>query len=299
MKNIAASVRARLTNQARSTGVTLPSLIERFAIGRLLWRLSVSPHAERFVLKGAQLFSLWTGSPHRPTRDLDLLSFGDPSVDGIKSFFEQLLAVTADPEDGLLWGTVSAGPIRDDQRYGGVRVSVKVGLDGAQVPVQVDIGFGDAITPAPEEHKWKELLGFPEARLLTYPPETVIAEKAEAAIDLAMANSRMKDFFDLDWLQAHREFDLGVLRAAITATFERRESALPTEIPIAYTQDFANDPTKLTQWSAFLRKNRIDADPLADVVTRVGAFLAPAFQSADTRTNSHWTPDVGWVEKSS
>ena len=153
MKNVAASVRARLTNQARATGVSLPSLIERFAIGRLLWRLSESSESRQFVLKEAQLFSLWAETPHRPTRDLDLLSFGDPSVDAMRDFFQDLLTNTVEPDDGLVWGELSVGPIRNDQRYGGVRVSVWVLLDGARIPVQVDIGFGDAITPAPEARK--------------------------------------------------------------------------------------------------------------------------------------------------
>ena len=126
MKNVAASVRARLTNQARATGVSLPSLIERFAIGRLLWRLSESAESKRFVLKGAQLFSLWADAPHRPTRDLDLLSFGDPSVDAMRAFFEGLLAREVEPDDGLVWGELSVGPILNDQRYGGVRVSIWV-----------------------------------------------------------------------------------------------------------------------------------------------------------------------------
>ena len=295
MKNVAASVRARLTNQARAIGVSLPSLIERFAIGRLLWRLSVSPQADRFVLKGAQLFSLWAENPHRPTRDLDLLSFGDPSVETVGTFFQQLLAAPVEPDDGLVWGEVSAGTIRDDQRYGGVRVSVQVLLDGAVIPVQIDIGFGDAITPDPEEQTWKGLLDFPEARLLAYPPETVIAEKFQAAVDLELANSRMKDFFDLDWLEANREFDFAMLRGAIVATFERRGATLPAEVPLALTKEFSSDATKQIQWAAFLRKNRIEADPLADVVARIHRFLWPLIENRSASSGTIWRPASGWT----
>lgn len=151
MKNLAASIRARLLNLSRRSGVTLPSLIERFAMGRLLWRLSRSSESRRFILKGAQLFSLWMESPHRPTRDLDLLSRDDATVEAMREFFSSLLSSPAEPEDGLGWGEVEASLIREDQRYQGVRISAWASLAGAVVPVQVDIGFGDAVTPGPVE----------------------------------------------------------------------------------------------------------------------------------------------------
>lgn len=151
MTNVADSVRARLMNLFRASGVDLPTLMERFAIGRLLWRLGESDAGRRFVLKGAQLFSVWQKSPHRPTRDLDLLSYGDSSVDGMKQFFDELLKKPADPDDGLQWGEVKASLIRADKEYEGVRINVKAVLAKAIVPVQIDIGFGDAITPAPVE----------------------------------------------------------------------------------------------------------------------------------------------------
>ena len=200
----------------------------------------------------------------------------------------------SEPDDGLDWGSVTAKPIRDDQRYGGVRVTTSAILSSARVPVQIDIGFGDAITPGPVEDVWKELLGFPEARLLTYPPETVIAEKLEAAVDLEMANSRMKDFYDLDWLRANREFDFGTVRAAVLATFERRSSALPENTPVALTEEFATDPTKVTQWGAFLRKNQLDADPLNEVVTRLHGFLTPVLTDAHD-PSAKWNPATGWT----
>lgn len=179
-KNTAASVRARLGNLGRGEGLALDFMIERFAIGRLLYRLSENPEGNQFVLKGAQLFSLWTGSPHRPTRDIDFLGFGDPSEEKMQVFFQGLLTQQCDPDDGLVWGDVKAGPIREDQRYGGIRVTVPVSLAGAKVTIQIDIGFGDPITPGVDEHQWKELLDYPSARLLAYPPETVVAEKFEA-----------------------------------------------------------------------------------------------------------------------
>ncbi len=275
MKNVAASVRARLSNLARNTGVPLAALMERFALGRLLWRLSQSPSADQFVLKGAQLFTLWSEKPHRPTRDVDLLGYGDPSPESLRELFESLLKDPIEPEDGLEWEKVEAAPIREDQQYEGVRVVTHAMLDGAVVRVQIDVGFGDTITPGPIEAEWRDLLGFPEARLLAYPPETVIAEKLEAATVLGLANSRMKDFFDLDWLCRHREFDLALLQKAVRNTFTRRGTPIPKTLPVAFTPEFGSDPTKLKQWSAFLRKNNLEADPLGEVIERLADFLSP------------------------
>lgn len=294
MKNIAASVRDRLMNQSKASGVPLAALLERFVIGRLLWRVSRCDGARRFVLKGAQLFSLWANAPHRPTRDLDLLGFGDCSPESLKTYFDALLAQPADPPDGLVWGEAHASHIREDQRYGGVRITVKVTLAGAIVPAQVDIGFGDAITPDPVELNWRDLLGFPEARLLTYPPETVVAEKLHAAVELGIANTRMKDFYDLDWLCENMVFDHDVLGSAIRATFLRRSTALPAEVPVALTQPFADDPAKAMQWGAFLRKNRIEAPPLPEVVRRLSEFLLPVLLDTNDEATKVWKPQCGW-----
>lgn len=295
MKNVAASVRARLANLGRAQGVGLDFLIERFAMGRLLWRLSNSHAADQFVLKGAQLFAIWEQNPHRPTRDIDFLGIGDPAEEAMRAFFTSLLAQPADPEDGLIWGDLAAGPIRDDQRYGGIRIGIPVSLAGALVRIQIDIGFGDAVTPEPEEHTWNELLGYPAARLRTYPPETVIAEKLEAAVQLDIDNSRMKDFYDLDWLARHRHFEFDTLIRAIKQTFERRGTALPADSPFALTNAFANDATKQVQWKAFLRKNRLDGSPLEEIIQRLSAFLVPVLTGeAAAKT---WNPETGWTNE--
>lgn len=299
MKNTAASVRARLSNLSRSEGVSLDFMIERFAIGRLLWRLSQSPEAHHFILKGAQLFSLWQDNPHRPTRDVDFLGFGDHTEESIGNFFTELCSVPADFEDGLIWGKPKASPIREDQRYGGIRLVIPVSLAGALVRIQVDVGFGDVITPAAEEHTWKELLGYPEARLLTYPPETVIAEKFEAAVQLDIGNSRMKDFYDLDWLACHKSFDMATLREAIERTFERRQSDLPTELPLALTAAFADDTVKQTQWNAFIRKGKLDTLSLPEVIVRIRNFLAPVILQKHDFSTKTWHPETGWTEASS
>ena len=291
MKNVAASVRARLGQQSKAEGQTLDFLIERFAIGRLFWRLSRSRYANLFVLKGAQLFCLWENNPHRPTRDIDFLGFGDSSPEAVKAVFTEILSATVDPNDGLEWGALTAGPIRDDQRYGGVRVNVQVSLAGARVRIQIDVGFGDAITPKAEEHQWHDLLDYPEAQLLTYPPETVIAEKLEAAVQLDIDNSRMKDFYDLDWLGRHREFDFATLHAAIINTFECRGTTLPRDTPFALTQEFATDSTKQIQWKAFLRKNKLEGTSFDGLITRLSVFLVPVL--LENVHDKQWQPSEG------
>lgn len=298
MKNIGISVRDRLSNYARSNGLPFAPLMERFVMGRLLWRLSQSDSGRRFVLKGAQLFSLWADSIHRPTRDLDLLSYGEPSVEAMKEFFTKLLKGGAEPEDGLVWGDVHAALIREDQRYGGVRVTVKATLAGAVVPAQVDIGFGDAITPEPVEMAWRELLGFPEARLLTYPPETVIAEKLNAAVELGIANSRMKDFYDMDWLSRNMPFDFDTLSSAIQATFERRRTPMPRSIPLMFTADFFDNPSKVTQWNAFLRKSQLDGRPLPEVIERLRRFLQPLLMGEGEFSGNTWNSEkMEWLDQ--
>ncbi len=298
MKNVAASVRARLSDLGRADGVGLDFMIERFAIGRLLFRISKCPHADRFILKGAQLFTMWERNPHRPTRDIDFLGYGDPALEPMEAFFREILGVPADPEDGLIWGEPSASAIRDDQRYGGIRVLVPVSLAGARARIQIDIGFGDAVTPGPEEHIWHELLGYPAAKLRTYPPETVIAEKLEAAVQLDIGNSRMKDFYDLDWLARHRIFDFETLQNAIIRTFENRQTELPLEVPFALTEAFSSDAGKQIQWNAFLRKNRLEARQLDQVIARIRGFLLPVFSRHPSHRSITWQPDTGWVESS-
>ena len=193
-------------------------------------------------------------------------------------------------------GEVAAALIREDQPYEGVRVTARATLGQAVVPAQVDIGFGDAITPGPMEVQWKDLLGFPEARLLAYPPETVIAEKLEAATVLGMANSRMKDFYDLHWLCGNREFEADVLEQAIRATFGRRGTPMPESMPLALRAGFATESSKRTQWSAFLKKNKLEALSLDEVITRLAMFLQPVLFPTPERSR-RWKPLTGWITR--
>jgi len=272
--NLAASIRARLLAVAKARKVDFELMLTRFALERLLYRLSISGHREQFLLKGALLFDLWFDEPHRPTRDADFLGFGPAELPTMETTFREIAAMKVD--DGIIFdpSTVKAQEIRKEARYAGIRMTLLGSLDGARCPIQADIGFGDVVTPAPEETDYPVLLDdLPMPRLRVYPRYTVIAEKFEAIVSLGIANSRMKDFFDLWVLTRHSELDSAILRRAITATFARRTTALPFRTPIGLSDEFSADATKQTQWRAFAMKNRLDAPPLPQVVTHLRKFF--------------------------
>lgn len=297
-KDIGASVRARLSRLSRERSEDFQLVLTRYANERLLFRLASSRHAQRFVLKGAALFTLWTGKPHRATRDLDLLGSGDPAVDHVREVFAEVLALDV-TDDGVRFdhGSLAVGLIREEQECGGVRVELVARITNAQVRLQVDVGFGDAITPEASVIEFPPLLDFPAPRLRAYPRETVIAEKLEAMVQLGMANSRMKDFYDVAVLARDFNFDGELLARAIRATFERRKTTLPTTTPVALTPAFAEDPTKKTQWSGFVRKAGVrDAGTLTETVAAVRAFVdAPLAAAANgTPAPGTWRAGVAW-----
>jgi predicted nucleotidyltransferase component of viral defense system len=282
-KNVAASVRQRLLNLSRTTGEDFQLLITRYAIERLLYRLGESEYATRFVLKGAMLFALWTGEMHRPTRDLDLLGSGDGSEGELTKVFRSLCSA-AIADDGLAFSadTVSVEPIRENQDYGGQRVTLIVQLGSARVDLQIDVGFGDAITPRAESVEYPTLLGMAPPRLRAYPRETVIAEKLEAMVKLGLTNSRMKDFYDLTIMGRTFPFTGPVLRDAIAATFKRRGTEFPATLPVALTEAFAKDEAKRRQWQAFRKRSGVaeKVGGLEDVVAELAAFLSPPLAAA-------------------
>jgi hypothetical protein len=183
--------------------------------------LSKSEFADRFILKGAALLLLWLGEPIRPTKDIDLLGFGDTSAEALKRVFVSLCAMEA-PEDGLTFlpESVQVEAIRADQEYGGMRIKLMAMLGNVRIPLQIDVGAGDAVVPPPEVLDYPGLLDLPRARLRAYRPETSIAEETEAMVRLALANSRMKDFFDIHRLAETRTFDGETMRRAFAATLD-------------------------------------------------------------------------------
>jgi hypothetical protein len=302
-RNVAASVRDRLTQRARASADNVQLVLTRYAIERLLYRLSVSPHRDRFILKGAMLFSLWAPTPYRATGDLDLLGYGDAAAGAIVTAFRDICAVEA-PDDGVTFmlNTVQAEVARAEDEYSGLRVTLQAVIAGARLPIQVDIGFGDMVTPAALEVNYPSLLDMPMPRLRAYPPETVVAEKVQALVALGMLNSRMKDFFDLWAISQTFQFDGAVLSDALRATFTRRVTTLPAERPIALTDAFAADAAKQAQWRAFIRRTAIALapEPLPDLLRSVAGFVVPPLQALGAREPfvHAWRPGGPWAQVS-
>lgn len=296
-RNISASVRDRLLNKARAEKLDYNLLLTRYALERMLYRLSISKQRDQFLLKGALLFDLWFDVPHRPTHDADFLGFGSAEIPHIEEIFRDICRIEV--EDGIAFqpDTVKAAEIRKEANYAGVRVTLLGMLDSARCPVQIDIGFGDAVVPGPDEVHYPVILGeMPEPHLHVYPRYTVVAEKLEALTSLGMLNSRMKDYFDLWILAKHSDFDGQILSRAVAATFDRRRTVIPTGLPIGLSDEFISDAQKAKQWQGFLRKNALDPMPLATVVADLRDFLMPVLV-AIAAGGSHdypWRAGTGW-----
>ena len=279
--NVAASVRARLLNVAKIQGVDFNQVLVRFALERILYRLTQSQHADRFLLKGALLFTLWYDMPHRATRDADLLGFGASDLTSVAETFRDIAAVSVD--DGIAFdpASVTVEEIRKEAGYGGVRVIIAGELAKARCKTQIDVGFGDAVTPAPVDSVYPVLLDdLPAPRLRAYPTYTVIAEKLHAIALLGMTNSRLKDYFDLSVLLERETLDTDLLAQAIKATFERRGMSVPDVVPVGLTDEFAHDSSRQSLWLAFLKKNELPPETLHIIVDRVRSVLASALNRA-------------------
>ncbi len=297
VQNIGASIRARLLNMARAEKLDFNLLLTRYSLERMLYRLSISPQHDQFLLKGALLFDLWFDVPHRPTHDADLLGFGSPDIPHLEAVFREICRVEV--EDGIVFDpdSVKGAEIRKEANYAGVRITLVGLLDSARCPVQIDVGFGDAVVPGPEAVSYPIILsGLPEPQLRAYPRYTVVAEKLEALTSLGMLNSRMKDFFDLWVLAKHFDFEGILLTQAVTATFDRRRTALPDGMPIGLSDEFVQDDKKNKQWLAFLRKNALEPMSFVTVISDLREFLLPVLAAAATsgRHEMIWLAEAGW-----
>lgn len=276
-KNIKASVHQRLLNKARESSRPFNEMLQHFAIERFIYRLSKSPHAERFILKGALMFSVWTGSMSRPTMDIDLLSNIENSIDLVVAVFQEACETKVE-NDGIVFhkDTVTATRIAEDADYKGVRVLLRGNLSSIRLSLQIDIGFGDVIIPKPGKVKYPVLLDFPQPELNGYTMESTIAEKFQAMVKLGLLNSRMKDFYDI-WLLSRRfDFKDETLIKAIKKTFEKRKTLLTSE-PTIFNPTFMKDDTKQTQWQAFIKKTKLTDAPTSfeDVAGGIKIFLQP------------------------
>lgn len=276
--NITASIHQRLLNLARASNRPFNELLQYFTIERFLYRFSLSPYTELFVLKGAQMLRAWEAPLARPTMDVDMLARQTANtIENLERIVRECCEIEID--DGVLFNPVSVRgeAINKDAEYQGVRVRAQGTLGKIKLNVQIDFGFGDVVVPQPVLTELPQLLDLGAPRLLGYTPESAIAEKFQAMVALDIANTRIKDFYDIWSLGRVREFDGETLAAAIAATFKRRATPLPEGAPLALTAAFSEDPTKQALWQAFLRKGRLDAGGknLTEVVGGIRNFLLP------------------------
>lgn len=298
-KNLAGSVKARLANLARDQPEDFQELLTRYGRERLLYRLSVSKYRDRFILKGALLFVYWMGVLHRPTRDMDLLGYGNADIASVKAVLRELCTLNVEP-DGLIFDpeSVAGERIKDEEEYEGVRIHLTALLEKTRVRLQIDVAFGDRIVPGPEEINFPTLLDFPTPYLKSYTRESMVAEKFEAMVKLGMLNTRMKDFFDLWSASQEFRFDGPTLSLAIKTTFETRSTAVPNDPPLALTPEFFDDKEKSAQWNGFLNKARLNAKgkSLPEIAGALRSFLLPVSTTV-ANSESHkgvWLPGGPW-----
>lgn len=298
-KNITASILQRLKNYSEIRKEDRGLTLTRYAIERFLYRLSISKYAEQFVLKGAQLFQIWTDTPYRPTRDLDLLRFGSPDITELEKIFKDVCIIETEIEDGIVYlaETVRGKVIREENEYDGVRIIFEFRIGKTGEFMQVDIGFGDVVNPPATVIQFPSILEMPSTNIKAYCRDTVIAEKVETMVNLGYANSRMKDFYDVYKLSNEFDFDGKTLKESIQLTFNKRKTNIPNEPPLAFTKEFYDDSIKQTQWNAFLKKNSLEPIALTQVVEIIKTFIEPIFIaiSKSDDYNSAWSPNKAWM----
>lgn len=299
-KNVAHSVFERLRYKAQTNMDDFNFLLRRYGMERFLHRLGISSHAKDFILKGASLFLAWKGQSYRVTKDADFLMLGRLDINTVVAIFKKLCEIDSRNTDGIsfLTDSVKCVVIREDNVHSGLRVTFTGMLNKVRIPLQVDIGFGDEITPSVEMVDFPTLLDAPAPRLRAYPRYAVVAEKFETMVLLGLANSRMKDFFDI-WLMSRLfEFDGEILCKAIQKTFERRGTDLPEDVPFAFTDEFKNDAQKKSQWKAFVKRAKpdIETENLDSTIKDIAEFLAPVLQAlqSNNRLSEIWLKGGPW-----
>lgn len=274
--NMAKSVKDRLLNIARQEGRVFDVLLVRFALERLLYRLSVSEHRDRFVLKGGMLVTVWVEDDNRVTRDADFLGHGDPDPERLAADFREIMAIESD--DGLVFDldALAATAIREEMEYGGTRLKTSAYLEKTRIPVTIDIGFGDAMADATQQLDYPTLLDLPAPNVRAYPPATVIAEKFQAMVALGILNGRMKDYYDLWAIPRALTIAADDLDAAIIATFERRQTAIPTERPPGLSAEMVDDEVKQRQWRAYAASIELENVSLESIIDKVWELVGPS-----------------------
>jgi len=299
IRNAAASVHQRLLNKAKESSRPFNELLQHFAIERFIYRLSISPHADRFILKGALMFSVWGGPVSRTTKDMDFLGRIDNDLETIATVMKSICELAVEPGDGLTFdqGTLTVERIADDAEYKGVRVHVPGNLGNARIALQIDVGFGDEIVPGPCKIEFPTLLDFPAPKLNGYTMESTISEKFHAMVKLGILNSRMKDFYDIWLLSRSFEFHGVRLSDAIVNTFKVRQTPV-TANPSVFDSSFIDDAGKQAQWRGFIVKTKLTAAPekFENVIIDIKKFLGPALTAISECQTFHaiWNPPGPW-----
>lgn len=281
-KNSVTSIKQRLLNLARQDQRDFGIVLLAYALERLLFRLSISEHRESFILKGGMLVTLWTIDQSRFTRDIDFLSFGSDDENTLIDIFNNILSI--DTEDGLKFDTtaLTATQIRDDQVYGGVRLKTTAYLDKTKIPITIDIGFGDSITDSEYTIEYPSLLELPSANIRAYSPAIVIAEKFQAIVALGLINGRMKDFYDLWTIPKVQLISDEEIFEAISSTFERRQTEIPTERPEGLSSSFTTDEQKSRQWLAYADSIDLESITLEQIADEIWLYLEPICMASKT-----------------
>jgi predicted nucleotidyltransferase component of viral defense system len=294
----AESTRQRLRNALRARGEDVTLGLQRYAVERFLYRLGQSRHREWLVLKGATLFAIW-GTAYRPTRDIDFTGYGSSNPDDVIRDIREICD-TPDPVDQLVFDkdSITAESIRDGSEYDGLRVRIRARLGESDIALQIDVGFGNAIVPGPEDTEVRTILGDPPPRILAYPRESVVAEKLNAMVTLGERNSRYKDFYDLHAMAGAFDFDKDSLVRAVRATFERRSTPMTVALPTPITAPFYANPDRLTQWRAYVTRNDLAGAPtdfqtVGELLVR---FLLPIWErlGPDGTITGRWRPGGPW-----
>lgn len=300
IRDVPASVRARLATHAKTSGRPFQEILQYFAMERFLYRVSISEHADKFVLKGGLMFAAWKTSLTRPTKDIDFLAFMANDTETAASVVRDICHVH-DESDGIGFDpdSLAATVIKEDADYEGVRVTFRAELKGAKIHMQIDMGFGDVVAPEPQLISYPTILNHTAPKLRGYPAETVIAEKFEAMVKLGQLNSRIRDFYDVWSLSRQFDFDGDVLRNAIVGTFANRQTDVVAD-PVAFQPVFTQNDSKQKQWAGFCRKSKIDSAPgdLDEMMSEIAVFLSPVADAIvrDLPFYKNWKSGGPWQE---
>jgi len=297
-ENLEISVLARLKNISQELKVDYQIVLTRYAIERFLYRLSCSKHQDSFILKGAMLLIAHTHSKYRPTRDLDLLGFGEYSDSVLRKTIGEICMVNV-PDDAVTYlpETITIMDVREESEYDGKRVKLQARIGKARITVQIDIAFGDAVFPKPKRIDYPTLLSFPKPHIRAYPLEAVIAEKLEAMVSLGIINSRMKDIYDVYTIIESYDFNGEILSRSIEETFGRRKTTLPLNTPIVFSKEFTQDTIKKNQWAGFFQKAGLPPPGTLDsVIKKISSCIQPILKHLQEKEpfTSYWSAGGSW-----